>query len=120
LTFGYNETEITNAQNVPLIFDLVKPEGGNREGYPVNSLFSIDSMDLTTTRDSQFVDEKECEPGVFLQDDKIDYLVYEGPVDPPLQVGFPIHLIIKTFTKCFITYQAGNKIRLYPAFRRLM
>ena len=41
LTFGYNETKITNAQNVPLIFDLVKPEGGNREGYPVNSLFSI-------------------------------------------------------------------------------
>src|SRR5258705_157271 len=30
-TFGYNTTKITNAKNQPIIFDLVKAEGGNTE-----------------------------------------------------------------------------------------
>src|SRR5258706_298867 len=29
--FGYNTTKITHAKNLPQIFDLVKPEGGNME-----------------------------------------------------------------------------------------
>jgi TonB-linked SusC/RagA family outer membrane protein len=119
LTFGYNETEITNAQNVPLIFDLVKPEGGNREGYPVNSLFSINFAGLDTKGIPQFVDENgNVSKGVFLQDDKIDYLVYEGPVDPPITGGFSNTFNYKNLSlNVFVTYQAGNKIRLYPAFR---
>ncbi|HZJ59023.1 MAG TPA: SusC/RagA family TonB-linked outer membrane protein [Chitinophagaceae bacterium] len=120
LTFGYNETKITNAQNVPLIFDLVKPEGGNREGYPVNSLFSIRFNGLEhNTGIPQFIDENgNVSKGVFLQDDKIDYLVYEGPVDPPFTGGFSNTFNYKNLSlNVFITYQAGNKIRLYPAFR---
>ena len=119
LTFGYNQTEITNAQNVPLIFDLVKPEGGNREGYPVNSLFSINFAGLDTKGIPQFVDENgSISKGVFLQDDKIDYLVYEGPVDPPITGGFSNTFNYKNLSlNVFVTYQAGNKIRLYPAFR---
>ena len=36
----------------------------------------------------------------------------------PSQVVFPIHLLIRTLSlNVFVTYQAGNKIRLYPAFR---
>jgi hypothetical protein len=120
LTFGFNETEITDAQNVPLIFDLVKPEGGNREGYPVNSLFSIrfDGLEHNTGI-PQFIDENgNVSKGVFLQDDKIDYLVYEGPVDPPITGGFSNTFNYKNLSlNVFVTYQAGNKIRLYPAFR---
>jgi TonB-linked SusC/RagA family outer membrane protein len=120
LTFGYNKTEITNAENVPLIFDLVKAEGGNRVGYPVNSLFSLDFKGLDhNTGIPQFVDETgKVGEGVYLQDDKIDYLVYEGPVDPPITGGFSNTFNYQNLSlNIFITYQAGNKIRLYPAFR---
>ncbi len=120
LTFGYNETKITNAQNVPLIFDLVKAEGGNREGFPVNSLFSLNFQGLDHESGIPlFIDETgNVGKGVFLQDDKIDYLVYEGPVDPTITGGFSNTFSYQNLSlNIFITYQAGNKIRLYPAFR---
>lgn len=120
LTFGYNETEITNAQNVPLIFDLVKAEGGNREGYPVNSLFSLNFQGLDHSSGiPQFIDETgKTSQGVYLQDDKIQYLVYEGPVDPTINGGFSNTFNYKNLSlNIFVTYQASNKIRLYPAFR---
>ncbi|HYK55578.1 MAG TPA: SusC/RagA family protein, partial [Flavisolibacter sp.] len=120
LTFGYNETKITNAQNVPLIFDLVKAEGGNREGYPVNSLFSLNFRGLDPDNGIPlFIDETgTVSKGVFLQDDKIDYLVYEGPVDPTITGGYSNNFSYKNLSlNVFVTYQAGNKIRLYPAFR---
>src|SRR5690606_19213290 len=41
LTFGYNTNEIIRAENFPLVFDLVVPEGGSKVGYPVRGLFSI-------------------------------------------------------------------------------
>ncbi|WP_276503007.1 SusC/RagA family TonB-linked outer membrane protein [Terrimonas pollutisoli] len=120
LTFGYNQTEITNAQNVPLIFDLVKAEGGNRVGFPVNSLFSLKFQGLNPENGiPRFTDETgKVNEGVFLQDDNIDYLVYEGPVDPTITGGFSNTFDYKNLSlNVFITYQAGNKIRLYPAFR---
>lgn len=120
LTFGYNENKITNARNIPLIFDLVKPEGGNRQGYPVNGLFSLDFRGLDpVTGIPQFVDEKGAvNSGVYLQDDETQYLVYGGPVDPPITGGFSNTFNYKNLSlNIFITYQAGNKIRMYPAFR---
>ena len=120
LTFGLNRTEITNAANTPLIFDLVKPEGGNRQGYPVNSLFSLDFKGLDhKTGIPLFTDETgKVGQGVYLQSDSVDHLVYEGPVDPPITGGFSNTFNYKNWSlNVFITYQAGNKIRLYPAFR---
>jgi hypothetical protein len=38
-------------------------------------------------------------------------------VDPPITGGFPIQLLPNLSLNVFVTYQAGNKIRLYPAFR---
>ncbi|MBX3242403.1 MAG: SusC/RagA family TonB-linked outer membrane protein [Chitinophagaceae bacterium] len=120
ITFGYNETKITNAQNVPLIFDLVRAEGGNREGYPVNSLFSINFQGLNPANGiPQFIDEEgKLSSAVYLQDDKVEHLVYEGPVDPIISGGFSNTFNYKNLSlNIFITYQAGNRIRLYPAFR---
>jgi TonB-linked SusC/RagA family outer membrane protein len=120
LTFGYNTNVITNARNRPLIFDLVKPEGGNRQGYPVNGLFSIDYRGLVRENGSPlFVNEKDSITGqVYLQDENIDRLVYEGQVDPRFTGGFSNTFNYKNFSlNVFVTYQAGNKIRLYPAFR---
>lgn len=120
LTFGYNKTKITNARNQPIIFDLVKAEGGNTVGYPVNSLFSIRYNGLEhTTGVPTFINEKgEVSSNVYLQDEGISNLVFEGSVDPRFTGGFSNTFNYKAFSlNIFITYQAGNKIRLYPAFR---
>jgi TonB-linked SusC/RagA family outer membrane protein len=120
LTFGYSTTKITNAKNQPIIFDLVKAEGGNTMGYPVNSLFSIRYNGLDHfTGVPTFVNEKgEVSPNVYLQDENISNLVFEGSVDPKFTGGVSNTFNYKAFSlNVFVTYQAGNKIRLYPAFR---
>ena len=120
ITAGYNTNKITNARNEPLIWDLVAAEGGNKQGYPVRSLFSINFKGLEHfTGMPQFVDETgKVASNVYLQDQNTSYLVYEGPVDPKLTGGFLNSFSYKDFTlSVFITYKAGNKIRLYPAFR---
>jgi TonB-linked SusC/RagA family outer membrane protein len=120
LTFGYNTTKITNAKNEPTIFDLVKAEGGNIQGYPVNGLFSIayEGLDHITGL-PRFVNEKgEISNDVYLQDQKTGNLIFEGSVDPKFTGGFSNTFNYKAFSlNIFITWQAGNKIRLYPAFK---
>ncbi|MDI3322149.1 SusC/RagA family TonB-linked outer membrane protein [Pinibacter soli] len=121
LTFGYNENEITNAKNDPIIFDLVKAEGGNKQGYPVNGLFSLDYKGLQPrTGVPQFVNEDgDISPSVYLQSDNTQHLVYEGPVDPKITGGFSNTVRYKAFSvNVFLTYQQGNRIRLYPAFKQ--
>jgi TonB-linked SusC/RagA family outer membrane protein len=120
LTFGYNTTKITNVKNLPQIFDLVKPEGGNMEGYPVNSLFSIKFTGLNPiTGVPLFVNEKgDTSSNVYLQSDSTNNLKFEGSVDPKFTGGFNNTFTYKAFSlNIFITYQGGNKIRLYPAFK---
>lgn len=121
LTFGYNTTKITNAKNIPGIFDLVKAEGGNLQGYPVNGLFSIDFVKLMHDNGVPiFKNETGVEsPAVWLQDLNNSYLVYNGPVDPRYTGGLNNTFTYKSFAlNVFLTYQFGNKIRLYPAFQQ--
>jgi TonB-linked SusC/RagA family outer membrane protein len=118
-TFGYNTTEITNARNNPLIFDLVVAEGGNRQGYPVRSLFSLNYKGLEHKNGKPvFIDQTgKTSSDVYLQDDNISNLVYNGPVDPTITGGLSNTFHYKTFSlNIFLTYQAGNRIRLYNAF----
>lgn len=120
LTFGYNTTKITNAKNIPQIFDLVIPEGGNKEGYPVHSLFSIPfkGLDHNTGAPLFTNEDGKTDAAVYLQSESTSYLKYEGPVDPPITGGFSNTFHYKAFSlNVFVTYQAGNKIRLYPAFK---
>lgn len=120
LTFGYNVNKITNARNIPGIFDLVVPEGGNKEGYPVRSLFSIQykGLDPNTGTPTFLNDQGQISKDVYLQSLTTQYLKYEGPVDPPYTGGFSNTFHYKALSlNVFVTYQAGNKIRLYPAFK---
>lgn len=120
ITFGYNVNRITHAENLPRIFDLVKAEGGNLQGYPVNGLFSIRYSGLNAdTGVPEFLNEKgEISPAVYMQSDSVQNLVFEGSVDPRFTGGFNNTFTYKAFSlNIFITYQAGNKIRLYPAFK---
>jgi TonB-linked SusC/RagA family outer membrane protein len=118
-TFGYNQTLITNVKNTPNIFSLVRAEGGTKEGYPANSLFSIKFSGLNHARGiPEFINEKgQVAYAVYLQDDSTQYLQHEGSIDPRITGGFSNTFNYKAFSLgIFITYQAGNKIRLYPAF----
>jgi hypothetical protein len=120
LTFGYNQNEITNARNRPDIFSLVVAEGGNKQGFPVRSLFSLDFKGLDhRTGVPLFTDQTgKTSRDVYLQDQTTDYLVYEGPVDPVYTGGLSNTFNYRAFSlNVFVTYQAGNKIRLYPAFK---
>lgn len=121
VTFGYNTTKITNIKNNPLIFDLVKAEGGNLENYPVNGLFSIDYVRMVRENGTPiFKDETNKDnQAVYLQAIGADsFLVYSGQIDPKFTGGFNNTFNYKQFSlNVFITYQAGNTIRLYPAFK---
>ena len=119
LTFGYNNTKITRAENYPLVYDLVIPEGGALVGYPVRGLFSIPFAGLNELGIPTFKSDKgDTSSAVFLQSDKIGFLKYEGPVDPTIVGGFTNTFNYKNFSLGFhISYQAGNKIRLYPAYK---
>lgn len=120
ITFGYNTNKITNAKNIPAIFDLVVAEGGNKEGYPVHSLFSLQYKGLAPkTGMPSFVNQDGVTSSdVNLQDLKTGNLVYEGAVDPPITGGFSNTFRYKALSlNVFFTYQWGNKIRLYPAFK---
>jgi TonB-linked SusC/RagA family outer membrane protein len=119
LLFSFNQNEITRAENFPLIFDLIVPEGGAKVGYPVRGLFSIPFAGLTPVGIPTFNNEKgQVSTNVFLQSDETSFLHYEGPVDPTIVGGFTNTFSYKDLSIEFhISYQAGNKIRKSPAFR---
>lgn len=120
LTFGYNKNKITKAENFPLVFDLVVPEGGARLGYPVRGLFSIPFTGLNEIGIPQFRSDKgDTSSAINLQSDQIGFLKYEGPVDPTIFGGFTNTFTYKNISLGFhISYQAGNKIRLQPYYNR--
>jgi TonB-linked SusC/RagA family outer membrane protein len=121
LTFGYNTTQIIRAENYPTVYNLVIPEGGALVGYPVRSLFSIPFAGLNDLGVPTFTNEKGTTgTGVYLQSDKTEFLKYEGSVDPTIVGGFTNNFNYKNFSAGFhISYQAGNKIRLNPAYRSI-
>jgi TonB-linked SusC/RagA family outer membrane protein len=120
LTYGYGKTKITNAKNQPRIFDVVTSDGGNLEGYPVRSLFSIQYQGLSPeTGIPSFIDENgDVSNTVYLQSTKLDNLKYEGPVEPVYVGGISNNFKYKDFTlNLFFTFQGGNKIRLKSIFK---
>ncbi|WP_229254164.1 SusC/RagA family TonB-linked outer membrane protein [Dyadobacter sp. NIV53] len=119
LTAGYSHTNITSVDNLPTIFDMVKPEGANVQGHPVRSLYSVDFRGLNPRNGvPTFINEKgEVSSDIYLQDQNVSYLKYEGPVDPPLTGGLNNSVTYKDFTlNLLLTGQAGNKIRLRPLY----
>jgi hypothetical protein len=63
-------------------------------------------------------DSGKVSSAVYLQSDSTQHLVFEGSIDPKFTGGFNNTFTYKGFSlNVFITYQAGNKIRLYPAFK---
>ncbi|WP_372640277.1 SusC/RagA family TonB-linked outer membrane protein [Ancylomarina sp.] len=118
LTFAYNKSEITNLKNNPIIFDLVKAEGGALKGGPVRGLYSIPFAGLSEMGLPQFYDKDgNVTSEVYFQDNDIDYLKYEGSIDPKITGGVSNRFKYKNWSlNVFCSYQFGNVIRLYPSF----
>lgn len=120
-SLGINKTKITRAQNVPNIFSLVAPEGFYRLGYPVRGLFSLRNQGLNPqTGRPLFINELgQKSEKVYLQSTSVEHLQYEGPVDPVYTGGYNNTISYAGFSlNIFITFQAGNKIRLNPIFKQ--
>ncbi len=122
INFTYSRTtnRITNAKNQPRIFDMVVPNGGNLEGSPVRSLYSIQfkGLDPETGLPSYIDENGEVSNTVYLQSTNLAHLKYEGPVEPKYNGGFGNNFSYKDFSlNLFFTFQGGNRIRLNNVFR---
>ncbi|NML41280.1 SusC/RagA family TonB-linked outer membrane protein [Chitinophaga sp. G-6-1-13] len=121
LTAAYNENKITNLKTNPNIWDLIGPDGGPMLNRPYRGLYSIDLQELSSLDGTPvFVNEKgEKVNEVNLQSDAINYLKYNGPIDPKVTGGFYNSVRYKDFTfSALFTFSAGNVIRLNPAFQQ--
>lgn len=117
-TFAYNTNEITNLDSKPRISSLVKPEGGAVKGYSVRSLFSIPFAGLSENGTPLFYgSDGKITDKINFQSKNIDFLKYEGSIDPKVVGGLTNTFGYKRWkVNAFVSYQAGNKIRLNPSF----
>lgn len=119
-TFAYNKNKITDLKSRPRVIDMVATEGAPLEGYPVRSLFSIPFKGLNESGFPLMSDETGAitTNGVYFQErDNVDYLKYEGSIDPKMVGGLENSVKYKNLKlDLYFTYQFGNVIRLYPAF----
>ena len=123
--FSWADNKITRLQSQPQIYELVSGSSGSRrEGYPVGAMFSIPFAGLTEEGLPTFYVDKEQKvtagPGSydlinFQEYEDIDWLKYEGVVDPTITGSFG-----NTFSwrgiklNVFFTYSFGNVLRLDP------
>ena len=119
--------EITNLRQESNVFDLITGTGrGNAIGFPKGALFSYQFQGLNEFGLPQFLtDQPDYDPAdpfalIDFQDtdNVLDYLVYEGPTEPNLTGGLSNTFKYKNWDfSFFVSFSAGNKIRLNPAFK---
>ncbi|MGN0048574.1 MAG: SusC/RagA family TonB-linked outer membrane protein [Bacteroides sp.] len=120
LTFSYNKNRITKLQSYPRVMDLITDVGGPLEGYPVRGLYSFRFTGLNSDGIPTFInqDGQSTVTDIDFQSNNISNLKYEGPIDPTVTGGLGNTLSYKGLKlNLFLTYQAGNKVRLYPSFK---
>jgi hypothetical protein len=128
---GFNisrfKQEITSLKQESNVFDLVTGTGrGNAVGYPKGALFSfkfegLNEWGLPTflTENPNFNPAKPYDLINFADTDNVlDYLKYEGGTEPNLTGGLSNSFTYKNWDfSFFISFSAGNKVRLAPAYR---
>ena len=119
-TFSYAKNKITDLLSRSRIIDLVPGTGYALQGYPVRAIFSIPFAGLNDEGLPTFYDENGdvTVAGIYFQQfDNLDFLKYEGPVDPIYTGGFGNNFSWKGFhLNLFLTYSFGNKLRLPADF----
>lgn len=120
--------KITRLLNTPNTFDMVAGTGrGNILGFPRGSLFSFNFQGLNNnglpTFDFGLYPSNQGVNSEISGADFLDaqysksYLIYHGPIEPTYIGGVSNTFKYKNWElSCFVTMQAGNKIRLNPTF----
>ncbi|MBP3738552.1 MAG: SusC/RagA family TonB-linked outer membrane protein [Muribaculaceae bacterium] len=120
LTFSYTHTNITKLDSRSSVMDLIRGNGFPLQGYPHRAIFSIPFVGLNNQGAPQIINEKgevTTNSINFQEYEKLDFLKYEGPVDPTYTGGFGNMFSWKGFhLNVFMTYSFGNKLRLTPRF----
>ena len=120
LTFSYANTEITKLVSRSRVIDLVYGTGFALQGYPHRAIFSIPFAGLDEHGLPMVYDENgDITNGWFnfQNADNLDFLKYEGPVDPTITGGFGNTFDWNGFhMNVFMTYSFGNKLRLDQVF----
>ncbi len=120
--YSHSRNEVTTLETTARIIDLISGTGFTMEGYPVRSLFSIPFMGLNNEGLPTFLDQDGniSTTGIYFQErdpEKLNFLKYEGPVDPTTTGSFGNIFKYKNLTlNVFITYSFGNVVRLDPVF----
>ncbi|MBO4871717.1 MAG: SusC/RagA family TonB-linked outer membrane protein [Muribaculaceae bacterium] len=119
-TFSYSKTNITKLNSHSNVISLVQGNGFPLEGYPHRAVFSIPFVGLNSHGVPQIINEKNevtTSDINFQEYESLDFLKYEGPVDPVYTGGFGNMFSWKGFhLNVFMTYSFGNKLRLTPTF----
>ncbi len=118
--FTYQTTKITDLKSKSRVIDLITGMGYPKQGYPVRSLFSIPFVGLNEEGLPTFINE-DGEVTIadiyFQENEKIDYLVYEGATDPPFTGSLNNTFGYKGIRlNLLFTYAFGNKVRMDNAF----
>lgn len=120
--FSYAQNEITDLKSRSNVIGLITGSSSNhfREGYPVSALFSIpfnglDDMGVPTIINE---DGRLTSTSINFQEyEKLGFLKYEGPTEPPVTGGLNNTFVWKNWRlNLFVTYAFGNKVRLDPVF----
>ncbi|MDR0733000.1 MAG: SusC/RagA family TonB-linked outer membrane protein [Dysgonamonadaceae bacterium] len=119
--FTRQSNKITDLDSKTRMLDLVKGHGFAMEGYPVRALFSIPFVGLNNEGLPVFINEKGEETVAdinFQENEKLDFLVYEGSAEPTVLGSLGNDFSWKGFRlNVFVTYSFGNTIRLDKAFK---
>lgn len=128
VTISGMKQKITRLLNTPNTFDMVAGTGrGNIVGFPRGSLFSFNFQGLNSnglpTFDFGLYPSNKGANSEISGADFLDaqysksYLIYHGPIEPQYIGGISNTFKYKNWEfSCFVTMQAGNKIRMNPSF----
>jgi len=108
---------------------FITGNGFPKEGYNRSSLFSIPFKDLDNEglptfiwedkKGKRTINKENCEDFDFQQMDYLDFLKFEGQIEPKIMGGFGNIFSYRNLRlNVFITYSFGNVLRLDPVFKR--
>jgi len=119
--YTHATNKVTESENNARVIDYITGTGYGLKGYSARSLFSIPFVRIQNDGLPVFIndDGTETVSGVYLQNrDKVDFLKYEGTLEPTHLGSFGNIFSYKNFKlNVFVTYSYGNVVRLDPAFR---
>jgi hypothetical protein len=128
LTFSWNKSWITKLKTMDNLMNFITGNGFPKQGYNRSSLFSIpftglDSEGLPmfswTDEMGEFdIGKSNYDNFWFQQTEYLDFLKFEGQIEPKLMGGFGNMFSYRNFRlNVFLTYSFGNVLRLDPVFR---